>query len=441
LKNKISILLIIFFASQVAYGQADIGIDQWEKIIIGDSYGGWFYFNNKYQIKRDGLLLTKVEKPDSVIREINPKLITELIQLLKNDSIEKSSPLDWFGKDSSWLDSLSAELSFKYKNDGKKKNIADSLLGSKIRDIDKANRVALAMVGSNRTDDYPYIYVKFIVNKDTLTFSSAGQEPYMLPWSSNEKVIYNYRISKIIADLLPRKKKSNKKRLSGDDFTNRFIQKFYRYYCEKESKYIEAHEKYQKSFKYLAKHFEVKEAEIAYMHSIEWGGNLLSASCLEMTLVDTNISENIEFYTIFGTNNLLNSPKTIGKKKDKLIKLLLANPIYNYTLGCEDCIGKIHWVNSKSLSKQAKNAFKEDLVENGINQNKYRGKFKNAIFYELTESRDSKSSFSRWIFLADGTIILWQIDGNYLMNLPKSITSNQGYVCTEIDPNLFVDSK
>ena len=128
MKNKISILLIIFFASQVAYGQADIGIDQWEKIIIGDSYGGWFYFNNKYQIKRDGLLLTKVEKPDSVIREINPKLITELIQLLKNDSIEKSSPLDWFGKDSSWLDSLSAELSFKYKNDGKKKNIAAAIL-------------------------------------------------------------------------------------------------------------------------------------------------------------------------------------------------------------------------------------------------------------------------------------------------------------------------
>ncbi len=75
----------------------------------------------------------------------------------------------------------------------------------------------------------------------------------------------------------------------------------------------------------------------------------------------------------------MNSPKTILKQKDKLINLLNKNPVYNYTLNCENCLGEIHWVISKSLSKEAQKSFKEDLADNEIDKNKYNGKYKDAI--------------------------------------------------------------
>ena len=289
------------------------------------------------------------------------------------------------------------------------------------------------MQGSYRTDDYPIVYVQLIKENDTLSLSTNGQYPYMLPWYFKEKQIYNHRVSEIIADLLPDIKQSNIRRLSGDNFNHHFIEKIYSAYIEDKENFIKARNRYSSTFMLLEKEFEIKKAEINDMSSIEWGGNW-GRTCLEMSLKDSTISKNIEFYTIFGTNKLLNSPKNIIYKKDKLIELLEENPVYNYTLNCESCLGEIHWVKSQSLSKEAEKSFKEDLADNGIDKSKYNGKYGNAIFYELTEYLNSKRSFSRWIFLKDGTLILWQLRGDYLMNLPESFVKNQGYICKEIEP-------
>ena len=167
------------------------------------------------------------------------------------------------------------------------------------------------------------------------------------------------------------------------------------------------------------------------MSSIEWGGDM-GHECLEMSLKDSSVSKNIEFYTISGINEILNTKKSILHKKHKLIDSLKDNPVYKYTLNCDNCLGEIHLVKSKSLSKKAKANFIEDLETNGIDKHKYDKKYKDAIFFELTEQRNNQQSFSRWIFLKDGTLLLWELKGNYLMNLPKDSIQNQGYICREI---------
>jgi hypothetical protein len=432
MNKPISIILIILFGIQMAIGQEKNEINDWDKIVIGDAYGGWSHFDNKYQVKKDDLLLTTLNKPDSTFKKVDSKLISELINLLNNPSDSRNNPLSFFGKDSLWLNQNAEQLWNEFKNDRKTTKEIDSIAINTIRDIKKANRVAWTIQGSNWTDDYPIVYVHLINKNDTISLSTNGQYPYMLPWHFKGQKLYNHRISEIIADLLPDIKQSNKERLNGNNFNYHLIEKIYRAYIEDKENYIEARNRYSSTFKLLQKGFEIKKAEITDMSSIEWGGNW-GRPCLEMSLKDSTISKNIEFYTIYGTNKLLNSPKNIIDKKDKLIESLEENPVYKYTLKCESCLGEIHWVKSQSLSKEAEKSFKEDLADNGIDKNKYKGKYKNAIFYELTEYRNSKRSFSRWIFLTDGTLILWQLRGNYLMNLPDSYVENQGYVCKEVE--------
>lgn len=128
-------------------------------------------------------------------------------------------------------------------------------------------------------------------------------------------------------------------------------------------------------------------------------GKNFGGECLEMSLKDLSISKNIEFYTISGANEIFSTKRSIISNKENLINLLQENPVYKYTLNCNNCLGEIHWVKSKSFSKKAQNHFKEDLQEAGIDKNKYDGQYKDAIFFELTEHRNSQRSFSRWIFL------------------------------------------
>lgn len=433
MNKPITIILILLFSIQIVFGQNDNSKNNWDKIVIQDVYVGSSYFDNKFQIKKEDLLLTSLEKPDSIIKKVDPKLINEIVGLLQNNGesdLSKES-MSFFGKDSLWLDQNAAKLWKEYRKNWKTTKEIDSIAIGAIKDVRKANKIAISLQGSNSTDDYPFVFIQLINKNDTLSVSSNGQYPYMLPWHIKKHKVYNSRLSELIAELLPDKVPSNKERLSGKDFNYHFINEFYREFIKDKENYLEARNKYSRAFKLLEKEFEIKKAEIVDMSSIEWGGDF-GRRCLEMSLKDSTVSKNIEFYTIFGTNKFLNSPKKILYNKDKLINLLELNPIYNYTLNCDNCLGEIHWVKSKSLSKEAKKKFKEDLFNNGIDKNKYNGRYRDAIFFELTEYRDSETSFSRWIFLKDGTLILWQLKGNYLMTFPKGFVENKGYICKEI---------
>ncbi|MCT4586230.1 MAG: hypothetical protein N4A71_00255 [Carboxylicivirga sp.] len=309
----------------------------------------------------------------------------------------------------------------------------DLIAISTIKDYSKIKRSVWSLQGSRWTDYYPFMSVNVIKGLDTLTISSFGQYPFMLPWNVSGKKIYNSAISILISRLLPDNQESNKSRLIGNGFNHYLIERIYDSYIEDNVEFAKAKNRYEKQFRYIEKDFEIKHAEMSYMASIEWGG-WFGRPCLELLLIDSTISNQIQFSTIFSRHNIFHSPKSIIRNKEKLIGRLKDNPVYNYTLNCENCIGEIHWVQSKSLSGQAKRNFLRDVKENGLSKENFRGKFKNAVFFELTEHRDSKRSFSRWIFFKDGTIVLWELRGDYLMNQPDNITKHKGYICRVMTP-------
>ncbi len=258
----------------------------------------------------------------------------------------------------------------------------------------------------------------------------------MLPWIVNGNNIFNSRISTLIAELLPDNIESNKSRLKGDGFNHYLVNKIYDNYIDDKIAFAKAKHRYKKQFNLLSKQFQIKHAEISNMASIEWG-RFYGRPCLEILLLDTLNSKHIQFSTIFSKHHIINSPKSIVKNKDKLLDQLNINPVYQYALKHKNCLGEIHWVKTKSLSGKAKRNFLRDVVDNGESKSKYRGRLNNAVFFELTEDRDKKGSFSRWIFLKDGTNILWQIRGVFLMNLSNNIVEKQGYVCREVNENEF----
>ncbi len=357
-------------------------------------------------------------------------MVSEIIKLITrtNNSDFFKEPLLSFGRDSLWLIKNAENLWKEYTEKNKRAEEINSIAINTIKDYKKANQAVLSLQDSKWTDDYPLIIVSVIKENDTLSVYSAGQHPYMLPWHINRKIVYNSKISELVSELLPDKDPGNKERLSGKEFNNSLVGKIRELFFEDKENYLEARNKFPKTFKLLEKEFEITKAQIADISSIEWEGD----ECLEMSIKDLKISKNIEFCTISGINEILSTKRSIINERKHLVNLLKENRIYKYTLNCDSCLGEIHWVKSKSLSTVAKNNFEEDLQENGVDKNKYEGKYKDAIFFELTENRNSKRSFSRWIFLKDGTLILWELRGSFLLNFPKDLSESQGYVCKEI---------
>ncbi|WP_269237596.1 hypothetical protein [Flavobacterium flavigenum] len=409
-------------------------VSDWDKIIIQDLHFGWSHFENNFQINKQNFSLTPLGRTDSIIKKIDPVLVCEIVELIRktNDSTSFQKPLLSFGRDSLWLIKNAENLWKEYTKREKTLKEIDSIAINTIKDYKKANLAASSLEGAKGTDDYPLIIISVIKEKDTLSAYTIGQYPYMLPWNIRNRKVYDSKISELIAEILPDKIPTNKERLNGGNFNNAFIAGIYRAFLGDKINYLEARNKFPRTFRVLKKEFEITKAEIMDMSSIEWGGDY-GRVCLEMYLRDLKISENIQFNTISGVNELLSSKRSIIYKKDYLINLLKHNPVYKYTLNCDTCLGEIHWVKSKSVSKKAKNNFKRDLEKNGIDKNKYDSQYKDAIFFELTENRDSEQkSFSRWIFLKDGTIVLWQLRGSFLMNFSKDFMEEQGYICKEI---------
>lgn len=429
---KFNLLIIVFLIIKTTVFSQTIN---WEKIIIEESHAGWSSFHNEYQILKKDLSLTLVDQPDRIVKKLKIEQIDKILISITNKNFRQNDPLTAFGKDSTWLIKNAEKLWINYLDGRKEYDEINKIAIQTIKDYHKIKDIIKTMQGSfNWTDDYPSVKIYIINKSDTINLYSDGQYPYMLPWYTEEGKIYNGNLSKYIAELLPENKLSQKKRLDGSNFNYYLIDKIYRYFIEDKVEFVRVRRKYPNSFKKLEKHFKIIDAEMSMMGSIEWGG-FVAANCLEIVLIDTTVSEKIWFSTIFGRRLFLHPINPIIRKKKKLLKQLENNYVYNYTLNCEDCIGEIHFVNRKSLSNQAKRNFLQDVKENNLDKSLFKGRFKNAIFFELTEKRNGKRSFSRWIFLQDGTYILWEIKGDYLMNLPKEITQKNGYVCQIINFN------
>jgi hypothetical protein len=250
----------------------------------------------------------------------------------------------------------------------------------------------------------------------------------MMPWNVNGKAIYNSGIPTSLSEILPRNIKSNKARLNGQRFDYYLIDRIYNSLIDDYRDHIVAKIKYPKQFHVLEKHYKIDDARLSYMASIEWGGSF-GAPCLELIMNSKALPDNVAFSVIYGRRIKLHSVKPLIRKERKVMNRLSDNRVYQYTFKNPNARGEIHFVNRKSLSGEAKRAFMSDVKHNRMKKAMFRGRFRHAIFYELTEDRSKSTSFSRWIFLNDGTIVLWQLNGTFVTDLNSEITKEQGYVC------------
>lgn len=427
--KNILVTILILFGTLTGYSQSyDSVKNSWDKIFIVDRYGGWSHFSNALEIKRSGTELILVNKNDSVLNTFEPTLLDKFFASLAGDSMLSEDPLRMFGKDSIWLVDNAEDLWLSYLGDKDEPAKIDSFAVNVIKNYKKVKKLVWDIQGFKWTDDYPFTSVLIIKNTDTLRIHSLGQYPYMMPWIINDKIIYNYKVPSSISGILPTEIKSNKLRLSGEGFDYYLIDRIYQSFIKKYHDYYVARLKYPTQFSVLERHYNIEKAELKDMGSIEWGG-FMSAPCLELVLRNKELPTNVSFNVVLGRRIKLHSIGPIIRKQDKLIDQLTNNHVYQYTIENFDAIGKIHFVNKKSLSGQAKRNFKSDLKDNGMKKNLFIGRFRNAIFYELTEYKGKDRSFSRWIFLRDGTTILWEIEGSFLMDLSPDIVKEKGYVC------------
>lgn len=122
------------------------------------------------------------------------------------------------GMDSSWIAANAGRLFESYKLPEPEPTPAQrNYCISCFLDKKKAMRASFSLIGSHNTSDYPYIEIQFLDSEDTLNIYTDNPYPLSMPWILEDSIkYYNPKISMLIAELLPEKEHSNKRRLSGD---------------------------------------------------------------------------------------------------------------------------------------------------------------------------------------------------------------------------------
>ena len=387
-------------------------------------------------------MILKDLKSDSVIKVINSSLIDSLFSSLNINKYDENDPLKMFGRDSIWLKNNAENLWDEYLTEKnlKEPKIIDSMAVSTISSYTSSKKGINTLVG-NRTYGYskPLFSISMIKENDTLIISSSNiYYPYLLPWKINGSSIYNSDISEIISEIIPKKKESNYLWLTDKYFNYGLVDRIYDYQLNNKVESMRFGIKHPKKVKKLEKYFKIESSEFSFMASIEWPFLGMGAPCLELELIDTTISNQIIFSSVIGNVLFLRSLNPIIRKRNKLVKRLENNPVYQYALNNKNARGEIHFVNRKSLSAEAKRMFLQDVKSSGGKKSKYRGKFNKATFFVLYEKTKFGRNYSRWVFLKDGTCILWQYGGDSVMNIPKEVLPKSGeYACKEIDPKIL----
>jgi hypothetical protein len=323
--QRIILILILTINTASFFGQDTVN---WDKIIIVDTFGGYTHFKNEFRIDRKRLSLFNANRPNTRIKKIDSKLITELIKSIHRNNENQDDPLIMFDRDSAWLYDNATSLWLDYLKIDKIKEPKkiDSIAINIIKNYQKVKPAVWYLQGSCENHYSPFISLKIIDSNDTITISSNGRYPYMLPWNINGKLIYNSDISTIVSQLLPDDGNTNKSILAGENFNSSLIDIIYWNYISDIIEFEKAKNRYPKRFRKLEKHFEITHAELMIMSSIDWG-SFSGTRCLKLTLRDTGISPNIEFAAVFGRRLFLHPTKPIIRNKDKILNSLKSNPV------------------------------------------------------------------------------------------------------------------
>lgn len=271
---RLFVLLFVInsFGQTMAQKLDSIAAD-WDEMVIQDYQGGK-RFSKKYtfQLQRSNYLLTKYQKPDSVVKKIDSMLIKRLLSNLDYHHPKDPYLLDFFGKDSTWFHKQILDLwkthFHKYYND---QGIDSMVIKQEVNTI---RNIVWKMQGAPMFHDLPLINVVFKKKTDTLLFMQAfGQFPFMHPWWVNGSFRMNYKIPYHIAQLFPDSLNINKDRIAGTYFEKHLMKKMYNYFIEDHSNLLNTQARYKRTFRRLRKSFEILSAETVDMSAIDWSNN------------------------------------------------------------------------------------------------------------------------------------------------------------------------
>lgn len=434
-----SILLLFIITSQYAHGQSLS--EDWNKVVILDKKEnrGYGSFDRRYEINRRETVLREIG-PDTIIKSIDTDLIPEILKLAKEEVHPSKDPFEIYGADTNWFKANVDSLWF----DVKEKSGIDE--GQRLHGEDDEVVLSILNDYSIYRDDLDELEslndwrgvdlsMAIMSETDTVVISNGGSFVYLLPWKVQGKEIYNTELSILIAQLLPENMYfSNYQSLKESEFYPRLLTTIYDYHIYGQTDFRKARRRFPLQFSRLEKKFDIKGGDYAMIGSIEWANEFfMGLQCVEVVLHEERLPKNIDYTPLFGCRLYFMHP--IGpflRKRRRIVERLEKNPVYQYIAAQDSCFGSIHFVNRRSFSPIAKKFFKEDLRENNIDIKKYRGRLRKAIFFDNYEYVDGEKSFTRWLFLKDGTMILWQNEGNNLLNVKSAHIPSDGYNCKEI---------
>lgn len=434
-----SILFLLIITIQFSYGQTLI--EDWNKVVIIDKKETQPSFDRRYEINREEAVLRE-SVPDTIIKTIDTDLIESILKVAEKEALPAKDPLEIYGADTNWFKANVDSLWF----DLKEKSGLDELQILEEED----DEVVLSILNDYEIykedlDDLEHLNdwreveltMAIMSETDTVVISNGGSFVYLLPWKMQGKEIYNTELSVLIAQLLPENRYfSNYQSLLESEFYPRLLTTIFDYYIYGETEFRKAKRRFPFKFWRLKRKFDIKGGNYALMSSIEWANDFfLVQHCVEVVLHEEGLPKNIDYTSLFGCRLYFMHP--VGpflRKRKRILKRLEQNPIYHYIASQDSCFGSIHFVNRRSFSPIAKKSFKEDLRDNTIDVKKYRGRLRKAIFFDNYEYVDGETSFTRWLFLKDGTTILWQNKGDNLLNVKEEHIPPEGYNCKEIKP-------
>tara|TARA_B100000809_G_scaffold265497_1_gene324512 strand:- start:1215 stop:2558 length:1344 start_codon:yes stop_codon:yes gene_type:complete len=428
-----SIAIISFLLLSGLNGFGQVNSENWTEFTVENARIDWKTFYETYTIKKTESDFYIFNDSLQVDKKVVDSLVSKLLFSLEN-KFNNQDPLLMFGKDSVWVKQNANKILEEYKQEYGEEVIPnyDDIAISTIKDYSLWKQRIKYLTGKSNNRLSPTVKIQFKTSNDSLTIKSNGNRSFMLPWDVNGEKLYNSKISESIAPFVDYEGWPNQQILKGNWFNVDLMDNLYNGIIRDKISLQKSLAKYPKQFNKLKKHFVIHSADMPQMGSIEFGGKM-GRNCLEIGLRDYTTSKNIRFTPVFGRRILLHSVNPLLKSKDKIIKQLETNPIYQYAISTTATLD-IHFVNKKSLSNAAKRNFKKDVKKASLNSKIFNGKFKDAIFISLRERRNEEGSSSRWIILKDGTNILWDFNGKFLLNLPNEYTSEKGFVCKVI-PN------
>jgi hypothetical protein len=431
--KNLTLILIVLFAAQTGFGQ--ITKDNWTNIAVVNNFVNWKdSVKESYSIKKLDGKYYSFNDTNLVLKNVVDSIATLVFSSLDNN-FDINDPLKMFNRDSAWIVDNSENLWSQYKIESGLliKPKYDSIAIGVLNNYTITKNLISKLTGNgfyNNKKSPNYVSVLFYNESDTLIIETTSRYCYMLPFEVNNKPVYNANLSNAISLFIDYEGWKNKYLMKGIAFDYFLIENIYYSFIEDEIEFKQVKDKYPKQLIKLSNKFQVEYAEASMLGSIEFGGNM-GRNCLELILKDSIISKNIRFTPIFGRRVVLHSITPLLKSKEKIIHQIESNPIYQYAKS-NNVTMDIHFVNSKSLSNTAKRNFIEDAKKANLKSEVYSGKFKDAVFITLWETRHEERSSSRWILLKNGTNILWDFTGKFLMNLPKEDLKEQGYVCKPI---------